>query len=48
MFRGLLLCAQDDEFAIAGNGLTMAEYAFKLDMVVEVAVADYPELTAFF
>ena len=48
VLRGLFLCAQDDEFAIAGNGLTMAEYAFKLDMVVEVAVADYPELTALF
>ena len=45
---GLLLCAPDDEFAIAGNDLTMAEYAFELDTVVEMAVADYPELTAFF
>ena len=48
VFIGLLLCAPDDEFAIAGNDLTMAEYAFELDTVVEVAVADYPELTAFF
>ena len=47
--NSLLLCrAQNDESSTAGDGFAVAEDSFELDVMVEVAVADDPEFSAFF